>query len=139
MHTAREIEKGLAKQDWPQATIDQVVDDLKRQGYLDDMKFAEAWVADRCERRLQGPFRLLGDLLSRGVEESTARMVIERLLPKEREMVLAGKAAEKKYRTIKGSGVRAKAALHRHLTSRGFQHEVIRSVLSGFPFEEEQI
>ncbi len=139
MHTAQEIERGLAKRDWPSATIEAVVNDLKEQGYLDDTKFAEAWVTSRSERRLHGPFRLLGDLLAKGVDEDIARAVIGRLLPKEKEMILAGKAARKKFRTMRGSGARAKAALHRHLTSRGFQYEVVRSVLSGFSFEEEQI
>ena len=101
------------------------------------MKFAEAWVTSRSERRLYGPFRLLGNLLAKGVEEDTARAVIRKLLPREKEMILAGKAADKKFRTMRISGVRATAALHRHLRSRGFHPEVVRSVLSHFPFEEE--
>ncbi len=139
MHTAWEIERGLTERGWPLDTIREVVDYLKELGYIDDTKFAEAWVTSRSERRLHGPFRLLGDLLARGIKEETAKAVIKRLLPKEKEIILAGKAAEKKCRAMRISGARAAAALHRHLRSRGFQPEVVRSVLSDYRFEEDQL
>jgi regulatory protein len=132
MHTAWEIERGLAERGWPSGTIGQVVGDLREQGYIDDTKFAQIWVASRSERRLYGSFRLLNDLLARGVEEQTAKNAIQRFLPREKEMAIARKAAEKKTRSMKISGVRAMASLHRHLRSRGFQSEVVRAVLSDF-------
>jgi len=136
MHTAKEIERGLAERGWPSETVKGVVDDLREDGYIDDLQFAELWVAGRSEGRLHGHFRLLRDLLAKGVEEDLAAGVIQRLLPREKEIALAKKAAEKKARSMGKIDIRAVAALQRHLRSRGFQSEVIREALSVY-FEEE--
>ena len=137
MHTAQEIERGLAERGWPSCTVERIVDDLKERGYIDDAKFAEMWVASRSERRLHGRFRLLRDLLAKGVEEGIATAVIQDLLPREREVAIARKAAEKRARTLKVSGIRAAAALQRHLRSKGFNAQVIQAVLSDFPVKED--
>jgi regulatory protein len=138
MHTAQEIERGLAERGWPSETVRGVVDDLRKDGYLDDLQFAETWVSGRSEGRLHGHFRLLRDLLARGVEENVARNVIQRLLPKEKEVILAKKAAEKKARSMRTLDIRAVAALQRHLKSKGFSSEVVREVLSGYVNEESR-
>ncbi|MBN2720474.1 MAG: regulatory protein RecX [Proteobacteria bacterium] len=137
MHTTREMERGLSRRGWSRATIEDVLGYLGELGYLDDAKFAEAWVTDRSRLKLHGPMRLLKDLQARGVEEETARAAIQRFLPRSREMELARCAAERKRQTIRESGIRAVAAMHRHLRSRGFSGDVIRTVMSEIPFEED--
>jgi regulatory protein len=138
MHTVQELERGLANRGCPPDTVDEIVSGLKEQGYIDDRKFAEMWVASRSERRLHGRFRLLSDLLAKGVDEEIADAVIHRLLPIEKERVFARKAARKKARTMRVTGVRARAALQRHLRSRGYQSDVVWAVLSDLSMEEEQ-
>jgi len=138
MRTVQEIEKGLAHRGCASGAIREILENLKELGYLDDARFSEVWVAGRSEVRLHGPLRLLRDLRAKGVEEETAKEVIRRLLPRSREMELARRAAEKKHRTMRGSGIQAAAAMHRHLRSRGFSPEVIHTVLSQTRFEEEE-
>jgi regulatory protein len=132
MHTAQEIEKGLSDRGWPFDTIEKVVRDLKEHGYIDDSKFAETWIISRSERRLHGSFRLLHDLRVKGVEEQIAKTAVQRFLPREKELDIARKAAQRKTRSMKLSGIRAMASLQRHLKSRGFQSEIVRTVLSDF-------
>lgn len=138
MHTAQEIERGLAERGWPSETVKGVVDDLRKDGYINDLQFAELWVSSRSEGRLHGHFRLLRDLLAKGVEENLAKSVIQRVLPREKEMTLARKAAEKKTRSMKTFDIRAMASLQRHLKSKGFQSEVVREVLSGYINKENR-
>lgn len=139
MHTAQEIERGLGERGWPLETVKEVVEELRNDGYIDDLQFAEMWVASRSEGRLHGHFRLLQDLMAKGIEENLARGVIQRLLPREKEIALAKKAAEKKARTMKTLDIRAVAALQRHLRSRGFQSEVVREVLSIYIEKEKRL
>ena len=137
MHTTREVERGLARRGWSHVTIEGVLGYLKELGYLDDAKFAETWVTGRSMIKFHGPLCLLKDLQARGIEEETARTAIQRLLPRSREMELARRAAERKRQTIRESGIRAVAAMHRHLRSRGFSADVIQTVVSEIPFEED--
>jgi len=137
MHTTREIERGLERRGWSRATIEDVLGYLGELGYLDDAKFAETWVTGRSGLKLHGPLRLLKDLQVRGVEEETARAAIRRFLPRSRELEFARRAAERKRQTIRESGIRAVAAMHRHLRSRGFSGDVIQTVMSEIPFEED--
>ncbi len=138
MHTVREIERGLALRGCASDAIRDILKRLKELGYLDDARFSEMWVSSRSEIRLHGPLRLLSDLRGKGVEEETAKDAVQRLLPKSREIELARRAARKKHRTMRESGIRAAAAMHRHLRSRGFSPEVIRTVVSEVCFEEEE-
>jgi regulatory protein len=138
MHTAWEIERGLTRRGWPSETARGVVNDLRKDGYIDDLQFAEIWVASRSQSRLHGRFRLLRDLLAKGVQEDLAENVIKKLLPRDKETANARKAAERKARLMKTIDVRAMAALQRHLMSKGFQSDVVREVLSSFFSEEKQ-
>ena len=138
MHTVREIERGLALRGCASDAIRDILENLKKLGYLDDARFSEVWVSGRSEVRLQGPLRLLRDLRVKGVEEETAREAIRRLLPRSREVELARRAALKKRRTMRESGIRAAAAMQRHLRARGFSPEVVHTVVSETRFEEEE-
>jgi regulatory protein len=138
MHTVREIEKGLSRRGWSPETIQGVLDSLGALGYLDDAKFAEVWVTTRSERRLHGPLRLLADLRARGVEDEAAEAAVRNHLPPSKEVELARRAAARKKATLRETGIRATAALHRHLRSRGFSPDAIREALAGIRFEEEE-
>jgi len=95
MHTEQEIQRGLTERGWPSDTVKMVVDELKGTGFIDDTRFAEIWVTSRSERKLHGRFRLLRDLQDKGVEEEIARSVIQEFLPREKEITIARKAAQK--------------------------------------------
>lgn len=136
MHTAWEIERGLARRGWPSETVKGIVDGLRKDGYVDDQQFAEVWVVSRSEGRLHGRFRLLRDLRAKGVEEKLAEGVLQRLLPRNRETALARKAAERKMRLMGTLDVRAIAAIRRHLMSKGFQSDVVQEVLSDYVSKE---
>lgn len=138
MHTVREIEKGLSRRGWDTETIRGVLDNLRSLGYLDDAKFAEVWVATRSDRRLHGPLRLLADLRARGVEDETAEAAVRTHLPASKEVDLARRAAARKKATLRDTGIRASAAMHRHLMSRGFSPGAIREALADIRFEEEE-
>jgi len=149
MHTAYEIRAALSRRGFTDSVAGSVVDELARQGYIDDLQFAQVWVTSRSAHQLHGRLRLQRDLRQKGIPEEMAASVLKDSLPDEDEVAIAIKAAEKKLRALRssgrsvgrtaGRGSRAKGrdSLYRHLRSRGFTTRVISLAMAGFTFEED--
>ena len=137
MHTIHEIRESLARRGFGDDIVGSVVGELVRQGYLDDRQFARTWVTSRSLHQLHGRLRLLRDLRQKGVPDEIAESILQESLPEEEEVAVAVRAAEKKRRTIKTTGIKGRDALYRHLRARGFTTRVISLALAGFTFEED--
>ena len=149
MHTAYEIRAALSRRGFADDVIGSVVDELARQGYIDDLQFAQVWVTSRSVHQLHGRLRLQRDLRQKGVPDDIAESVLRDSLPDEDEVALAIKAAEKKLRALRSSGrsigrtagkatgIKGRDALYRHLRSRGFTTRVISLAMAGLTFEED--
>lgn len=145
MHTAHEIRMGLLRRGFSDGIAGDIVDDLSRMGYINDLDFARAWVTSRSVHQMHGRLRLLRDLAVKGIPDEMAEQVLKELLPDEDEVAIATRAAEKKLRTMKtggkttGSAMEAKSRerVYRYLRSRGYTTRVISLAMAGFTFEED--
>jgi regulatory protein len=143
MHTAYEIRAALSRRGFADDVVRNVVEELARQGYIDDLQFAQVWVTSRSANQLHGRLRLQRDLRQKGVPDEIAESVLRDSLPDEDEVAFAIKAAEKKLRALRSSGrsigrtagkatgIKGRDALYRHLRSRGFTTRVISLALDG--------
>jgi regulatory protein len=68
----------LQKKQFPKAIINSVLDELEDSAYLDDARFARAWLSARVKRpgKPQSPRSLLAGLLRRGLNGNTAACAI---------------------------------------------------------------
>jgi regulatory protein len=150
MHTVHEIRTGLKKRGFEHDVIEGVLTQFIDLKYLDDGQFAQSWISSRSAVRLHGRHRLARDLKQKGVSEEIVREAMERSLTLEDELTYARKAAEKKLRTLiaigkttgkasgkatgraakRATGPKVRAALYRHLSSRGFTADVVRAALN---------
>ncbi len=153
MHTTHEIRAALSRRGFEVGVIGNVLDDLGRQGYIDDLHFARVWVTSRSAHQLHGRLRLLRDLRQKGIPDEMAESVIRDSLPDEEEVAIAIKAAEKKLRAMRSvgrsvgrsigrtagraTGAKGRDALYRHLRSRGFTSQTISLAMAGLKFEED--
>jgi SOS response regulatory protein OraA/RecX len=145
MHTAYEIRAALSRRGFADDVVRSVVEELARQGYIDDLQFTQVWVTSRSVHQLHGRLRLQRDLRQKGVPDEIAESVLKDSLPDEDEVAIAIKAAEKKLRTMRSigradgraTGIKGKDALYRHLRSRGFTTRVISLAMAGLTFEED--
>ena len=141
MHTTHEVRTALSKRGYEIDTVGSVLEELGRQGYIDDLHFTRVWVTSRSANQLHGRLRLLRDLRQKGVPDEMVESVIRESLPDEEEAAIAIKAAEKKHRTMRAagrvSGTKSRDALYRHLRSRGFTTRAISLAMAGFTFEED--
>jgi regulatory protein len=137
MHTAWEIFEALSRRGFGGGIVREVVEDLVRQGYINDHHFAQVWVTSRSVHQMHGRLRLLRDLRQKGVPDEIAEPVLREALTEETEVSIAIKAAEKKRRTLKATGAKGRDALYRHLRSKGFTTQVIKLAMADFIFEED--
>ena len=69
--SSHEIERRLAKDDYPPEIIAAIVSDFEARGWVDDTKFAKAWVEDRADRKKYGRGRLTAELRRKGIDKET--------------------------------------------------------------------
>ena len=140
-HRARaraELRRRLARKDFSDTAIEQVLAWLDDRGYINDHAFAQAFVKDRLRLRPKGRRALRQELRKKGVADSTADAAIDSVMGAEdvSESELASQAARSWVRK-NGSAVRAAASdrearlklrrrLYGHLARRGFGGEAVR-------------
>jgi len=107
-----------------------VLSSLQHIGWIDDARFARAWISDRLALRPSGRRRLRVELLARGVSSVDADEALTALLPAGREQAAALEQARGRLRRLTGV---PRPVAHRRLAAwlqrRGFASETIVRVL----------
>jgi regulatory protein len=139
MRSVNEIRTGLANKSHSEEVVAAVVDELTDKGFLDDNQFARQWVASRTANRYYGRLHLSYELKKKGIEEHTAMEALDLYLSPEKEGEIALRAMRKRMQTLKNPGMRGKAALYRHLETKGFTSQAIWAALSNYAPEEDTV
>lgn len=128
--SGRELRGKLLQRGFSVALVEQCVSDLFEAGLLDDRAFALAFASDRLRSRPVGRSRLLYELRSKGVDESTARAAVEEAYAAspDDELELARRAARRFRRRSGEDEARAKRRLFGLLSRRGFSREAIKAL-----------
>ena len=124
-----EIRSRLEEKGYAEDIADEIIKGLKRDGLVDDLKFANDWIESRMASSPRSVNMLRRELESKGLD----RVVTEKALFAERDMddsstareLLRKKIAEKKERT----GVKLKARLYRFLLGKGFDAELAEELI----------
>jgi len=112
----------------------QILTRLEELGYVDDLKFSQAFISARNQFRPKGKFLLVRELKLKGVEEDIIKKALDYTLTSledaPTQMVLARRAAEKKLRGLTGySRQECRDKLYSFLLRRGFDHDTIRNLI----------
>lgn len=113
--------------------IDEVINQLKEQGYIDDEKFSREWVQSRRRSKQKGSKAIRLELLQKGIDREIIERVISRQLSDVREEEIAEKALEKKVRIWKNlepDEFRKKAT--DFLMRKGFEYGVVKATVDKF-------
>jgi regulatory protein len=122
-HFRAELAKKLAARGYEQSEVAAALDRCARQGFLDDLATAKAFVEERRRRGL-GRSRLAAELSRRGAgREAIAAALGE--LSAEDDLAAAREAAARWRRGGSADGAR----LARHLDRKGFSRRAILAVL----------
>ena len=126
----RELEQKLQHACSDSPTVERVIERLKSSGYLDDRKFAEAFIQSRLRHKAQGRARIERDLRSRGLNPRLIREELEKAYPAEAEAEPLQNALERRLRSlVPPMDAKKVSRLYNHLLRRGFSGEAIRQEL----------
>ena len=76
-------------------TITQAIQRLKKEGWLDDQKFAEHWVKERSQTRLRSITHLKAELIQKGIAQDIIREVLSQPDLADQELETATKLVAK--------------------------------------------
>jgi regulatory protein len=124
----KELEKKLKEKGFAQKIIKKAIKRIKNLGYLDDKKFAKAWLEAR-KSSSKGKYIVERELKQKGIAEKIVKKTISYYTQKD-EFKIANQLVKKKEKTYKKlSPLEKKIKISRFLANRGFSWEVIRKVL----------
>ena len=132
--TCTELRKRLSSRGHPEDEIDEALERLRVEGYLDDAGLARHYIAVRAERRGHGRNRLVRELRGRGVSEGVAVTAWEQVVA-DGEIDPAALLSREVERRVGREGGRLEQAAYRRvyntLLRAGFEASEIVSELRG--------
>jgi regulatory protein len=141
-HSIHELKRALIRRTADEDLIKKVVDRLKREGLVDDARYAKQFVRQRSEIRGQGKHRIARDLRVRGVPQRHIEAALEEARDEIAERTAIRHRIERKLRLLRGSNTgemidgKKIGSLYRSLLRAGFPAEAIRRELQLLANEE---
>lgn len=131
----KRLEKEALKSGYPeepgiwQQAVDGIVDTLKREKYIDDSRYAKAFVRDKSSISGWGRVKIRHGLIAKGVARSC---VDEALAEMEGNpgMDKLARALELKYRNLKDDPY-VKFKLLRYALGRGYEYDEVKGLVDG--------
>jgi regulatory protein len=128
-HTVAEIHRHLRTKHFDQAAIDQAIDRLRAQRYVDDEAFARWWVEQRERFKPRGDRALKSELAQKGVSRDVVDVVLGERSP-DADLELAKRALSRpltRWATLEPQ--ERKRKIHTYLAARGFDYATIEEVM----------
>ncbi len=123
-HSRFLLKNKLVKKEHSNFAIEKALDFLESKKYLDDSRYAMAFLRNRSITHYEGRNRLMTELLQRGVDKKIASLQIDEFFEEKDEIEIAKKALEKLKRIGKKED-KIIACLER----LGFSNRVIRDIV----------
>ena len=135
-YSVHEMKQHLARRSDNEELISLVIELLKREGHLDDARFAKQFARQRTEIRRQGKFRIARDLRARGVPDRHIEAALAEAASETDEAALVRQRLNRKLRSLRGEITDNKlASLYRSLLRAGFSADVVRRELKTMTHE----
>lgn len=130
-HSRKELAQKLRQRcDCDTGSLNQLLDKLQERGYLDDTRFAGAFVRSSVTRG-RGPQRIAYELRERGVDDVTAAQALAEADTD--WWALASEQREKKFGRAIPADYKERARQSRFLAGRGFYMDTIKAVFQRRP------
>jgi regulatory protein len=138
--TRKELRQALAKKNVPDELAERLLDRFTEVGLVDDEAFARSWMETRQRSRGLARRALAQELRRKGVDDETARTVLDELDPA-REEEAARQLVRKRLRSLRGvdsatATRRLTGLLARKGYACGLAFAVVREELAGHGIDE---
>ena len=132
MKTYFEIEQKLKQKKTEPKIIEFVIKKLEEEEFLNDKKFAEAWIKDRLYFHPCGRLLINKKMREKGIDEKIIKKTLDKFLPMEKEKKIAMEILERKKKKIKSDLPKEKIfqKLNMFLIGKGFSGNIIFEILN---------
>lgn len=125
-----EMRKKLSEKKFNKGIVEEVLEELRNFGYINDAKFAESYINDRINLRPAGKFLIKMELKSRGVNEKIINNKLDEMIDRYKEVEMAEKLIKKRMDGLNPKESRKdKIKLVNFLKMRGFSADVISQAM----------
>lgn len=129
-----EMREYLKKKENEEDVIEDVITKLKALKYLDDDRFAKAFIKDKLSFTTMGDYKIKMELVRLGVDsqiiENNMEFIDSKILEeKMKKMIEKDIRTNKKY-----AGINLKNKIYNHLVSSGYTKEKVISVINNYNF-----
>ncbi len=130
-HSRAELRRKLLRRAAvPTELVEDVLDALEREGYLDDAAYAREFAQSLIRRKATSALRLELELRRRGIEPALAQSIAAELLPEELVYEQARRAAQRKLRLLAAQPTdKQRRAVAGYLARQGFPAPLIGKLL----------
>src|ERR1700719_1300694 len=136
-HSVHEMKRSLERRTDDKAMVKSVLDRLKRQGMIDDARYAKQFTRQRAEIRKQGKFRIARELHARGIPDRHIDSALEESAKETDERAVVRHRIEKKLKLFRGEiDDRKIASLFHSLLRAGFSSDIVRNELRAVTRED---
>ena len=113
----------------------EIIDKLRDEGFIDEYRYASAFVKDKCRFDHWGIIKIRYFLHQKGISGKVAETAVSGIDRDEyRNMV--SRELSRKQKTLKGSPYEIRGKLIRYGLSRGYEMEIMRDFLGGDSMQE---
>ena len=129
-HCIQKVREKLVQWETPKEYIDPIIDKLLEDDYINEERFARAFVKDKFRFNHWGRIKISTHLRALGISSENIATAMQEIGDEEYTKML-DEIVEKKRKTIKnGTDYEIRAKLLRHALSRGFEYDLVASKLN---------
>ncbi len=133
MRSELEVKRHLQKKEIEEPIIYQVIEQLRKQKYVDDLAFAQSYVRDKKRLLTKGPLLLKKELQEKGVQEDKIGQALKEYAKHEQLEAASLFVTKRAARAHKDSNRMFLQKLKLQLQQKGFTHEVIQEAVDCLP------
>ncbi len=128
-HSSREIREKLLKKGLTIPHTEEIVKKLIENNFIDDNRFAKAFVSDKIRFGLWGRNKIRMGLFAKGIDAHTVQEALENIDLKEYGQALL-RAARNRAKNLDLEDYDSRMKLYRALASKGFESQYITKVIN---------
>lgn len=125
-HSGQELKTKALKKGYPASCLDELIEELKDKGYVDDFTFARKYAADKYEFNNWGPFKIQSQLYSKGISREMAARALDEVFGDEHTAGTLKELVEKRKRRFRREPEeKRKKKIFAYLMRKGYDSETI--------------
>lgn len=137
VRSKKEIQDYLKRMEYSSTNIENAIIILEKQGYINDLNFAKAFLNNRLITTSNGPYKIKSDLKEKGISPE----IIDEVLMEYTESIQREKISKQITKMTKANRTRGnrllKSKIYNELLREGFQPQLINELVGGIILEDD--